>query len=402
MDRTWAAGSYGAGRLSFLAGGIVLTNVQNRVALHWAAEGLAQLDPARVSRLPAITKQSLPGPVPGFDVWDAWPLSDTSGQPVDWRGGQLWFALACEQLDDPEARHFKARIHLLHRQAGDIFVPLGPVFSEGFSPGFAEWSGMARVEDGRAALYFTASGTKGDAQPSYRQRLFVARADMLVGDGSPFGPWSAPVELLPSGSGPYQAPSGQEGRPGAVKGFRDPFVRDADDGRRYLLFTASCARNPGPHDGVIGLAVSDGDDVFRPLDPLVDATGVNNELERPHIIDHDGRLYLFWSTQARVFAPGIVAPTGLYGAVADNMDGPWHLLNGHGLVLANPAREPFQCYSWWVMPDLSVTGFVDYWGVDDPHAAEKPAGRTHFGGRFAPFVRLCLNGDRAGIAGTGD
>ena len=48
------------------------------------------------------------------------------------------------------------------------------------------------------------------------------------------------------------------------------------------------------------------------LAPLVDATGFNNELERPHLRVFDGRYYLFWSTQAQVFAPDAGAwPTGL-------------------------------------------------------------------------------------------
>ena len=41
----------------------------------------------------------------------------------------------------------------------------------------------------------------------------------------------------------------------------------------------------------------------------------------------------------KVFAPGICAPTGLYWATAQSIDGPWDLLNGHGLVMANPARQ---------------------------------------------------------------
>jgi levansucrase len=42
-----------------------------------------------------------------------------------------------------------------------------------------------------------------------------------------------------------------------------------------------------------------------------------------------------------------------------------------------------------VLPDLSVTSFVDNWGGGP---------ERRFGGSFAPFVQLWLSGDRAGVA----
>jgi levansucrase len=51
-----------------------------------------------------------------------------------------------------------------------------------------------------------------------------------------------------------------------------------------------------------------------------------------------------------------------------------------------------------VLPDLSVASFVDYWGINDPSASEKPYGRKHFGGTFAPFLKLGLDGAKAWLA----
>lgn len=75
------------------------------------------------------------------------------------------------------------------------------------------------------------------------------------------------------------------------------------------------------------------------------------------------------------------------------------LLNGHGLVFANPVREPFQACSWWVLPDLSVASFVDYWGTNDANRRDKPEGRHHFGGTFAPFLHLRIDGGAATLTG---
>ena len=99
--------------------------------------------------------------------------------------------------------------------------------------------------------------------------------------------------------------------------------------------------------------------------------------------------YLFWSTQAKVFSPGSGDwPTGLYGAVAKSLVGPWRLLNKSGLVAANPPEAPAQAYSWLVLPNRTVTSFVDRWG--DPYD-------NNFGGTFAPFVTLVLNDDRVSL-----
>ncbi|WP_245656561.1 glycoside hydrolase family 68 protein [Novosphingobium naphthalenivorans] len=329
----------------------------------------------------------------GIDVWDAWPLARPCGHPLPWRGGEFWFALAAPAGDDPEARHHVARIHGFHRVDGR-FIHLGPVFTEGFSPGSREWSGSAKVEDGKVTLLFTAAGARGEDRVSFRQRIFESTA-LLEGDDMAFSDWAEPAEIVRPRDGHYMASHEASGRIGQIKAFRDPATYQCAAGREYLLFSASSAADQGDHNGVIGCAVREADGTFRKLPPLVDACGTTNELERPHIVEHAGLLYLFWSTQAGVFAPGIDAPTGLYGAVASAVEGPWRLLNGHGLVFANPDAEPFQTYSWWVLPDLTVAAFVDYWGTGNPQAREKPRGRTHFGGTFAPFLRLRLDGNTA-------
>lgn len=362
--------------------------------LRWLAQDLAPLAEGGYAAAPVIAAADVRRIGEKLDVWDAWPLADTQGMPVPWRGGELWFALTAPAYDDPEERHGLARIHHFHHIDGR-FVHLGRTFPPGFTPGSREWSGTATLREGIVTLYFTASGKRGERKLTFNQRLFASTTKLLDGDGEAFAEWSIPVEQAIPHDVFYLSEHEAGGRPGEIKAFRDPAAYWAADGREYLLFTASSARSRGLYNGVIGCSVHHPDGQHYNIPPLVDASQVNNELERPHIVEHGGKLYLFWSTQAAVFAPGVVAPTGLYGAVANDLTSPWSLLNGTGLVFANPPQERFQAYSWWVTPDLRVASFVDYWGIGDPDARVKPAGRSHFGGTFAPFLRLHLDGEAA-------
>ncbi len=134
--------------------------------------------------------------------------------------------------------------------------------------------------------------------------------------------------------------------------------------------------------------------------PLLQADGVNNELERPHVVVSDGLYYLFWSTQTHTFSPDVAAgPNGLYGAVASRFPGPYRPLNGSGLVCGNPVEEPAQTYSWLVLPTLEVVSFIDYWGLQGRSLArDRTLLRAQFGGVPAPRFRLALAGETARIA----
>ena len=178
-----------------------------------------------------------------------------------------------------------------------------------------------------------------------------------------------------------------EGAPGTIKAFRDPaYFRDPADGAEYLAFTASLAGSTSAFNGAFGLARK-GPGGWALIAPAFHAEGVNNELERAHLLFHDGSYYAFWSTQTATFAEGLGhAPGGLYGMVADSMAGPWRPSDGSGLVLANPADRPQQAYSWFVDADLTVCSFVDV----------LPDGG--FGGVPAPLLRLTLEGESAGLA----
>lgn len=359
------------------------------VTLRWTAPDLAQLQHCGYPYHAELTQEQAQPRADGLHVWDAWPLAEADGTPIAWNGGELWFALAVLQSDDPEHRHSVAHIHHFYRRR-DRFVHLAKALPAGFAPGSREWSGSALAENGLVTLFFTATGHRGEAAPTFHQRIFATSASVGRQLDKPFGEWSPPHELIQADGAIYEYADQDYGRPGEIKGFRDPAHFRDDDGTDYLLFTGSSAQTPGRHNGVIGLARADGTGDYSLQPPLVDACEVSNELERPHIVRSGGILYLFWSTQRGVFAPGIDAPTGLYGATASSISGPWKLLNGHGLVLANPPDNPSQAYSWWVLPDLSVANFVDYW-----RSGEKST--EQFGGTFGVFAQLTLDGTKTGL-----
>ena len=320
----------------------------------------------------------------GLVYWDAWPLLTEDGGLYTAPGGnRLWFALAAPRTDDPDARHAQARIHLL-AELGGRFAPLGPALPDDWSPGSREWSGSAVINPAsrQVTLAFTAAGRRGEQATTFEQRMFRTTGEL---NGARVDHWSAPEELVRADDDHYQRVVQATGEIGKIKAFRDPdLFRDPADGQRWIVFTASSARQPGDYDGVIGAAIEGASGETLILPPLIDGSGTNNELERPHVRLFDGIYYLFWSTQSHVFAPANGEwPTGLYGAVAESMAGPWQLLNGSGLVAANPPEAPAQAYSWLVLPDGMVTSFVDRWG--------KTADRN-FGGTFAPFVALALDG----------
>lgn len=362
----------------------------------WIEADLAAIRAHCAPTAPLIRRAALGRVAPELDLWDHWPVLNLDGSLARFAGGLLVVALVAPMLPDPDARHAVARLRLYHHGPWG-WRDLGHLLPDGFSPGSREWAGSAIVnaERTRLMLYFTAAGIRGEARLGYEQRLFETNARLTIdGERIALADWTPARELVRPDGLIYQADTTGGGAVGTIKAFRDPyFCRVPGDRSDYLIFAGSRAAAATDWNGVIG-AARRGPGGWALLPPLVDASGVNNELERPHLLVVSGRHYLFWSTQAKVFAPGIIAPTGLYGVVADRLNGPWRPLNGHGLVFANPPQAPRQAYSWQVLPDLSVWSFADL--VELPCSPPDPAtARAHFAGTPAPSLRLTIAEDRA-------
>ena len=369
------------------------------IPFSWLPEHVATIDSTAMAVAPPFGRAAVPDVLPGQMVWDHWPVLRTDGALAEIAGGVLVIALVAPTSPDPEDRHGVARLWLFHRtDAG--WRDLGQLFRHDDAPGSRQWSGSAVMSDADdiVRLFFTAVGARGEAVPSLTQHLFEATAPLSIVDGLPqLGTWSTPRECVRPDGNRYETEMAGGGEPGTIKAFRDPFFVRDPAGHDWLLFTASAANARSAWNGIVGAARwSGGEWVLQP--PLVSAVGLNNELERPHTILHGGSVYLFWSTQAKVFAPAKTrGPTGLYGLVADAWGAPWRPINGSGLVFANPVTAPAQAYSFQVLPDLSVWSFADMPDVASaPHDAA--ARQAAFVGGPAPVLHLLLNGNSATLA----
>jgi levansucrase len=368
----------------------------------WTAEHISLLSPSVCLPQTAVITQAQAMPlIPDMELWDIWPVQDDTGNLVDVSGNSLWIMLSAPRSDDPDDRHNIARMRLIQLLENE-WIDCGPLLPDGFSPGSREWSGSTRLntETNQVTLWFTASGRRGDAVPNFEQRLFQTTGTLDLSGATPrIINWSD-LHTCVDNDGEYYADlTINQGVPGRIKGFRDPYwFRDPLNGKGYLLFTGSkSAHESGSdYDGVIGIAAAQDADGFVPfklLPPLIDADGLANELERPHMFVNDGLYYLFWSSQRSIFAPNTTGGlTGLYGMVGPSIFGPFEPLNGTGLVLTNPVSEPRQAYAWQVLPSLEVVSFIDYWGLENrdiSHDIKLKA--QQFGGTIAPVAKISLH-----------
>lgn len=364
----------------------------------WTPGDVARIAPQAEAVLPRVGSVDRSNLASDRLYWDMWPIQARDGRIARIAGRELWMALTAPDRGDPALRHFEAKIHLLERK-GSGWSDLGPVLPEQPVPYEREWAGSAMTDGEAVWLYFTGAGTC-ERPGGFQQALYETSA-ALGADGLPRG-WSKPRLVLASGGAIYQSADAHEGEPGRIKAFRDPaWFRDPADGAEYLVFTASLAGSTSDYNGAVGIARRTAQG-WQALPPLIHADGVNNELERAHVVSHAGRYYAFWATQRFTFEPGLRhAPNGLYGMVADSLFGPYRPLNGTGLVLANPEQEPLQSYSWFVSADLVVSSFVDLWGLDgQPAPADPDAAARHFGGVPAPLLHLQIDGDCCRLAET--
>jgi levansucrase len=372
----------------------------------WTRRHLARLAETAGTTAPLVRANEVVRILPDYDLWDVWPVREPDGAVSSIARGELWIALSAPAIGHPDVRHDIARLRLLGKRGGR-WTDTGPVFPDGGSLGSREWAGSAihRSADSSLTVFYTAAGRRGERRRTFVQRIAQATGRLVVTDSAiELADWSDHRESVQADGAIYVRAEEEHGEPGFIKAFRDPFFfRDPRSGRDYLLFTGSLGYAKTDFNGAVGIAeaVDDSWSRWSLLPPLLHADGVNNELERPHVVFHDGRYYVFFSTQRRTFHPAVSGPTGLYGFVGASLLGPYEPLNESALVVQNPPEEPFQAYSWLVLNDLRAVSFVDFHSLggrrpEDFDPADDDA-RTAFGGTPAPVLQLALDGSRAWI-----
>ncbi|WP_410766410.1 glycoside hydrolase family 68 protein [Haloferax sp. DFSO60] len=355
-------------------------------------------------------------------IWDTWFLRNRDGTIAEIDGYRVIFSLTSPSHLLPGKRHDVATIRYFYSHDGENWTTGGTVF-DGGALGQRQWAGSAMYDpdgdEGEIYFYYTAAGEDGAEELTYTQRLALATGGTVNTD-SGFeidGPWDHQVLLTPDGDW-YER---EDQSRGMIYTFRDPwFFEDPESGETYLLFEANTPVPEGTgacddpvweeFNGSIGIAHSPTGDPtdFELRPPLLDAVCVNQELERPHLVVRDGTYYLFISSHVHTFAPELEGYDALYGFVADDLRGEYEPLNGHGMVLTNPANAPFQAYSWLVYDhgdELLASSFFNYFdynrpNLDDVSLLPEDEQMRRFGGTLAPTVRLGLDGTETNVIDT--
>lgn len=347
-------------------------------------------------------------------VWDTWPLQEKDGSVATINGYKVAFALTAPRDVGWTERHNIARIGVFYSKNGQDWTYSGIAYDMDKVLGSRQWAGSAIIDEkDRVHLFYTASGRKGEEELTFEQRLAKTTFDIKAKkDG---------IELLNHGEHSilaeadgeyYQTQDQKEGD--IIYSFRDPwYFKDPKTGEEYILFEGNSAgydktlkpENIGdkefrenhevPEDakyynGNIGIAKAQNEELteFELLPPLVEADGVNQQLERPHIVIKGNRYYLFFISHKFTFASGLEGPDGLYGFVGDSLRSDYKPLNENGLVVANPESDPFQAYSWYVLPNSQVISFINEVNSN---------GEVISGGTFAPTLKITLKGDRTKV-----
>ncbi len=340
-----------------------------------------------------------------WNVWDQCPILNSDLSIASVNGFQLWIFLSAPREITGDERHTQNRFRLVALK-DNRWIDLGFLLPNGFCRGSREWAGTAYLNNSHLSLYYTAAGVSGEQDSSTIQRIFYASALLDLSTETPkFIAWRDHGEIVKPDGKRYAHTSGSARIEWGIKAFRDPFYfNDVRSDRQYMVFSATNPASVSSRDACIGLASkSSEDEQWKLQEPLVDASGITHEIERPQLLFHDDMYYVFWSMHGWTSEESLCLPTGLYGMVAESIGGPYKALNGHGLVIANPETSPFQAYSWYVCNDLTVTSFVDLPNASlvthfDPvnrTASEhkKPAG--HFVGTLADSLKIELDGARS-------
>lgn len=348
-------------------------------------------------------------------IWDTWPMTNLSTNVVTYKGWHVIFSLTAPRNIFFGDRHWQARIGFFYSRDGKTWTYGGHLFPAGYSLGSREWAGSTILREGNEVqTFYTASGRdNGGIDPNDAlQRLATASGRIHADDSRVWFTGFRNHKIIAEADGRlYQTLEQSQAGP-IIYAFRDPFVfRNPDDDRTYILFEGNTGgvagsyqcqtRDLGPlppghtvppdsrfYTGNIGLMEATRSDLrsWRLLPPILSANCVNQQTERPHLVFRNGDVYLFTISHTFTFAPGLTGPDGVYGFVGESLRSDYRPLNASALVLGNPAEQPLQQYSHYVMPNLLVESFIDT--IFTEPGQQAPV----YGGTLAPTLRLDIRG----------
>ena len=252
----------------------------------WTRRHLDLLAETSTTTAPVIDPAALPRILPGYDLWDLWPIQEEDGASARGRRPRLWMALSAPALGHPEHATTRRgsvcsqerrrvegpgerlRRRRLTRQPRMVRIGGPPVRRH-----------RVRVLHGRRAARRStpdvpAERHRDPPRPGRRRRSDHAATGCRAS--------RAPALRRPDVS------TGRRGRRGTGPYQGVPRSRLVPrPGRRARLSPGRrIHRGGGRLHGAIALA-EPGASAWSLLPPLLVAEGVNHELERPHVIVHD-------------------------------------------------------------------------------------------------------------------
>ena len=383
----------------------------------WNPSDMRAIDMQADNRIPLILPPSEVLDDTVF-MWDAWPLRTWDGEIAEIDGWKVLVGLSAERTpDEGPVFYTVSQWRYWFTKDGD-WKPGGLVFTRDEALGSRQWAGSAKYDPdtNTAAFYYTAVGgdpteaaellpssfPQGDpaaGRPPVDQTIAVVEAQVETSDdGLTFTNFGEHREILQADGEIYQTIDDAV-TDAVIYGFRDPWAfEDPDSGDRYLLFTGNAAFDPGPQNGVVGVAREDTDGSWVLESPIVAAPGVSSQLERPHMVWREDGVYLFWSTHSFTFSEPGSGPEGLYGMIAPSGDwkGQYVPLNRGGLVAGNPEAAPTQTYSYLVLPSGHVMSYLNTAGTPE---GSPPAGS--WVGAPSPMFRIEMDGATTAVAFDG-
>jgi levansucrase len=378
---------------------------------NWTRAQALEIEPDATNTKPLIP-EDFPIMTDEVWIWDTWPLTDLDMKPIQHKGWNVIFSLTAPRDIAFGDRHWVAKIGYFFSRDGQNWTYGGDLHPAGSALGCREWAGSTLLLRGNQLHnFYTASGDETGSCPDTDalQRLAHTVGKIKATEEGVSFEGFKKHEIIAEAEGElYQTLEQSEVGP-IIYAFRDPFVfRDPADGEVYALFEGNNPGVAGTHTcdpeeigdvppghevpaeprfytGNIGLMKAKNGRLskWELLPPVLSAECTNQQTERPHLVVHDGKYYLWTISHEFTFAPGVTGPDGLYGFVGDGVRSDYQALNGSALVLGNPEEAPLQNYSDYVMPNLLVESFIDTVPTAD--------GGVRFGGTLAPTLELDLN-----------
>ncbi|MBP2623562.1 hypothetical protein C4K46_06355 [Streptococcus oricebi] len=350
----------------------------------------------------ATTRNAQSGKVEELEVWDSWPVQDVRTKLVaNWNGYQL--AVAMMGVPGTNDNH----LYLVYNKYGDNNLQnwknAGSIFGYGLSENLQQWSGSAIVnKDGSIQLYYTqVDGSEG----TNHQKLASITLNLEHNDKDVWIKSTENDQVIFEGDGYHYQTYDQwkETNRGADNtAMRDAHIVEDENGDRYIIFESSTGtENYQGEDQVYnwknygGTAAENIKNLFQVINnpdiksraswanaslgiikltndekapkvdkvysPLITANMVSDEIERPSLVQLNGKYYLFAATRLNrgsnddaweAANKAIGDNVAMIGYVSDSLLGGYKPLNESGVVLTAtvPADWRTATYSYFAVP----------------------------------------------------